>query len=879
MRDLVACTIVSKNYLPFARVLARSFLEHHPHSRFVVCLVDRVDGVFDPAAELFEVVEVERLPIEELDDFCFKYTILELNTAVKPAFLRYLFERPDAPEKLIYFDPDIVVYRRLDELSRLLDEHAVVLTPHLDSPIEDDLHPGELQILQSGSFNLGFIALSGAERSRPLLDWWHRRVYDRCVVDVPKGLFVDQKWIDLVPGLFPGVFVDRDPGSNVAYWNLHARTIEGDPSEPTCNGRPLVFFHFSGIEPEALGRVSKHQNRFTLGDLGRGVRALYEDYRDRLLAAGFDRTRAWPYAFARFDNGILIPDVARSLYHSLGPGRRRFENPFATGPGSFFDWLNQPVKPRAGSGGAITHLLHHVYRSRDDLLLGFPDLFERDAARFVDWVLEGGQHDYRLDRAFVEPIAGIAAAVPAGGAERERRASMVSSARGLARRAYRSETARALKRRVKRTIGETRARAIKQRLRPGAPSDDRDGRGVIADRISDLAIVRFGVNLSGYFTAESGMGQGVRGIARCFERAGVPTALANLELGVASRTGDRSFQDFADTFDYDVNVFFVNADQVPHVAEHLGHEKFRRKVNVGFWLWELERFPASWRSSFEPFHEIWTPSSFCVGAIGSVAPIPVRRVPLAVEGRPAGEDTLLALRARLGLDADRFTFLFTYDYLSYPERKNPAGLIRAFKRAFTADEPVRLLLKTVNRLHAEGEARALEEEAGGWPIRFFDEYLDREEVDLLPTVADCYVSLHRSEGFGLTLAEAMAAGTPVIATDYAGSVDFLGVGDGFPVRYDLVELDRDVGPYPAGARWAEPDEEHAAEQMRAVFDRREEAAIVARRGQERVERELGVEAVARVLRARLRTVVERVNGPRGQTFGLEDEGESSRVAE
>jgi glycosyltransferase involved in cell wall biosynthesis len=360
----------------------------------------------------------------------------------------------------------------------------------------------------------------------------------------------------------------------------------------------------------------------------------------------------------------------------------------------------------------------------------------------------------------------------------------------------------------------------------------------------------------------------VRGVARSFERAGIPTALANLELGVASRTGDRSFQDFADTFEYDVNVFFVNADQVPHVAEHLGHEKFRRKVNVGFWLWELARFPERWRSSFEPFHEIWTPSAFCVEAIGSAAPIPVRRVPLAVEGRPRDEQALRALRGRLGIADQRFTFLFTYDYLSYPERKNPAGLIRAFTRAFGPDEPVRLLLKTINRQHAEPAAQALEAAAEGWPIEFYDEYLAREEVDQLPFLADCYASLHRSEGFGLTLAEAMAAGTPVIATDYAGNVDFMGVGDAFPVRYDLVELERDVGPYAAGASWAEPDEAHAAQQMREVFERRAEAAVVARRGQERIRRELGTDAVAAVLRERLCTIVERVNGLRGESFGL-----------
>jgi hypothetical protein len=156
---LAACTIVSKNYIAFARVLAHSFLELHPEGRFFVLIVDRCEDRIDAAKEPFTLIEVEELEnIEELRGFLFKYTLLEANTAVKPFFMEHLFERFDLPS-LIYFDPDILITHQLEEMAGLLLQSDIVLTPHLTAPIDDDASPGELQILQSGAYNLGFIAL------------------------------------------------------------------------------------------------------------------------------------------------------------------------------------------------------------------------------------------------------------------------------------------------------------------------------------------------------------------------------------------------------------------------------------------------------------------------------------------------------------------------------------------------------------------------------------------------------------------------------------------------------------------------------------------------------------------------------------------------
>jgi glycosyltransferase involved in cell wall biosynthesis len=181
---------------------------------------------------------------------------------------------------------------------------------------------------------------------------------------------------------------------------------------------------------------------------------------------------------------------------------------------------------------------------------------------------------------------------------------------------------------------------------------------------------------------------------------------------------------------------------------------------------------------------------------------------------------------------------------------------------------VQLVLKTINSdVDPEGAER-LRREAHGWPILVLDEYLDKDAVHALMALADCYVSLHRSEGFGLTLAEAMRLGKPVIATDYSGSADFLNAGTGLPVRYRLVEIARDAGPYERGRRWAEPDTEHAAELMRWAVGNPDALRELGRRAGAEISARHDVAAVSRTLVRRLRRLVEQVNGPRGEHFGL-----------
>lgn len=864
---LAACTIVSKNYLPFARVLARSWREHHPEAEMFVLLVDRVDGAFDPAAEPFRLLEMHELGnLPDLASFAFKYTILELNTAVKPFFLEVLFERYGV-ETLLYLDPDIWVASRMAELLARLETASIVLTPHLTEPITDELHPSEMSILQAGAYNLGFIGLRKSPPVAELLRWWQERMLERCVVDLPRGLFVDQKWIDLVPGLFNGVEILTHRGYNTAYWNLHGRRVTA--SDPWAfNGDPLRFFHFSGFDPADIGRISKHQNRFMLGELP-ALKGLFALYRERLLAEGYHQAKPWPYAYGRFDNGVAIPDVVRSLYFSLGPGpsgggRARFGDPFAAaGEHSFFRWAIGPARAVDPEAPYLSRALDHLRKGREDLVAAFPDPHGADLPRFADWLLEGGRREYKLDDVWLEGLAPLAALPQAPGA------AVASRTRRMVRRANTSSLAGRLKWMAKRLLGEERMQAIKRRL-PGLAPRPAEQPSFNPAPLARLAISRFGVNLGGYLSAETGMGEGARGITRALAARGIPHSLTNIELGVVARREHRSFGGADTNEDYDLNLLFVNADQVPHVARHLGHERFRGKVNIGFWLWELEEFPAKYRPAFDYFHEVWTPSTFCLDAISAASPIPVRRVGLPVGFEVSAELLEQGARARgaFGLPEDRFLFLFVFDFLSYIERKNPRALLAAFRRAFAAGEKVSLVLKTVNASFNAEAAAELRREAEGLPVIFLDDYLGKDDVHRLMAACDAYVSLHRSEGFGLTLAEAMFLGKPVIATGYSANMDFMEVGNSLPVRYRLVEIEDEAGPYRQGARWAAADVEHAAEQMRSVFLDRELARGLGAEGRRRMLERHGPEAVGDELAQRLRRLLEQVNGPGGELFGL-----------
>lgn len=309
------CSIVARNYLAHARVLARTFLAHNPGGEISVVVLDDEDGAGSSGDEPFEVLRPLDIGIDrrEYHRMATIYDVTELATAVKPWLLATLLGRGGGP--VTYLDPDMQVFASVADADRFVAERAMALTPHTLCPMpRDGLAPDETHLLRSGTFNLGFISVGGG--SGPLLDWWKERLARDCVVSFEEGLFVDQRWIDIATVYFPPKVV-HDPGWNVAYWNLQERPLaRSADGTVTAGGEPLRFFHFSAFDPHRPDLLSRHQvpeprHRPSNDPVLEG---LCTGYADLLLAAGYDEARRTPYRFARSTGGIALTRDLRRRY-------------------------------------------------------------------------------------------------------------------------------------------------------------------------------------------------------------------------------------------------------------------------------------------------------------------------------------------------------------------------------------------------------------------------------------------------------------------------------------------------------------------------------------------------------------------------------------
>lgn len=331
-----ACTIASLNYLPYARTLCDSYLRVHPDHKFYILLVDRLPEGFDLGEHQFELILVEDLGIPNFHSVAFKYDILELNTNVKPTLLRTLLAR--GVDQLIYFDPDILIYSKVDPVFEALDSAAIVLTPHAFSPNSNN-PSSETHLLRTGVYNLGFIAVSNVPETICFLNWWEHRCLDLAFDDRQNGLFVDQKWINLVPCFFESYRILKHPGCNVAYWNLHERALKKEQATWTVNGVvPLIFYHFSGVTLDGESQISKHSDQFNLTSRSE-LLELFADYRQRLIKNGMRQSIGMSYAYGRFSDGTFVNKLQRAAYHA-NLDSLKSNDPFdATGP--FYAWAKQ----------------------------------------------------------------------------------------------------------------------------------------------------------------------------------------------------------------------------------------------------------------------------------------------------------------------------------------------------------------------------------------------------------------------------------------------------------------------------------------------------------------------------------------------------------
>jgi hypothetical protein len=326
--DVAAVTICSTNFMAKALALRESYLTFHPESDFYILIVDRKHDRFGSLAPDVNILWVEDLGIKDFSHYAMKFDILELNTNVKPTILSSLLLHYN---KVLYLDPDIYFYGTLQPVFTDLESHSIVITPHTLTPIMDGKRPAETDFIRFGTYNLGFVGVSKCEEGFKFLEWWSKRCLEHGFYEPQRGLSTDQKWIDLAPSFFPGLKILRDPGLNVAFWNLHERVVSNRGGIWMVNEEcPLRFFHFSSFIANSPHAIAGKQSRFAI-ESRPDLHELLDAYAARVRENENERYSDYHYSFDHFDDGMYVTPTLRRFYAALEGRFPLNEDPFSHG--------------------------------------------------------------------------------------------------------------------------------------------------------------------------------------------------------------------------------------------------------------------------------------------------------------------------------------------------------------------------------------------------------------------------------------------------------------------------------------------------------------------------------------------------------------------
>jgi hypothetical protein len=334
MTKRVVGTVITKSHLAYARTLAETLAEHHPEIKLYVLLADRIDQYFDPALEPFELIQLEDLTDQStIQNMCFYYTPFELCCALRGALHEYIFEKTSASSWL-FFDSDIMICHSLDSLFQELSHVSLLLSPHCRRPVDlQNVVPHETNFLRSGLSNAGFLGVRRTDETRRFIQWFKERLTYHCFNDQglgdPRGLFVDQLWLNLALLYFQDSAFVQHAGANIGHWNLWEKTLDLDKNgKTTVDQEPLLFMHFSGWNMAQPEQVSVY-NPMYQGKADALWIKLAKAYREKLLKNGYELTKEYPYAFESFCNGEKITvSMRRDFYEQLIQGRFADESPF-----------------------------------------------------------------------------------------------------------------------------------------------------------------------------------------------------------------------------------------------------------------------------------------------------------------------------------------------------------------------------------------------------------------------------------------------------------------------------------------------------------------------------------------------------------------------
>lgn len=384
-------TSCSINYLPKARVLAESIAKHSPNTSLVLLLNDDIPDWLDLETEPFDAIWTPR-DLGYSSAWTFEHNVMELCTAVKGRALVKLMNESDASIYL-YLDPDCYVFHPLQVFNEYLGDSSIGLVPHILRPADSDIgiQLTEISVAEHGTYNLGHLAIRPDSNGRKLAEWWGARLDKYCFDDKDRGLFTDQRWMDMVPALFEGVKILRVPNIDVASWNLYGRTITqerpNDETSFTIDGFPMVTYHFSGTGPTGVHRYVRE----IFDPCNAATAEIERIYEGAIARHGQKELENWRFGFDFFDNGSLITAEMRKLYRRSPDLQRAFPDPFSSKGTSYYSWL-QEQRP-----GLVDGIRLSLYATSAAFANLFDAEYYTDAYPEVTDALEAGQVKNPLD--------------------------------------------------------------------------------------------------------------------------------------------------------------------------------------------------------------------------------------------------------------------------------------------------------------------------------------------------------------------------------------------------------------------------------------------------------------------------------------------------
>ena len=734
-------TIAFGNYIDRVRVLFESLRSTHPDSSLFLLALDRPSFAAKELGSLANVLTLGEVGFTKEDIFKRRtfYTPLEFATSVKA---KVLLDRLHLFERVTYLDPDIQVFQEL-RLSQDLAQREVLLTPHMIRPVPADgrdLTPAHLQMF--GNHNLGFISVT--KGSEIALQWWDSMLDHEGDYREGKS-FTDQKIADQLVNICD-VGVVRYAGWNVAYWNIHERQIPADE---------LVFFHFSGFNPDAPGILTKHfaQNGRHRYFAPPWLDSLLRDYADKCVQTRGSRNGYSLRKATYFQYFPVLRDLIRrshldeSGYQSPPSGRKGLGRwLFETGTGVG----GSPLVPPIAMAFFLMH--SHLQKQFPGVLSGDPD----HGSRLLTWLANDSDAKKFL-REVLKEIAHPETHFPS----------------------------------------PSKVYPTFHGLRPAYPT--------------------FGVNHVAYFGEKMGLSSASELLYDLISEADVPQHKIPLPNVLRSNGSLRIFPSTGQEFlKHSHTILGVNGDQVLDLFT-LSNAFSTQGKRIGYWWWETDVLPQNQIQAARKFNEIWVGSNFVRELLRKQITQPVKVVRL-----PMRKNLAKKIRhSRQTSDAGPTRFFHNSSLYSEPTRKNPLGVALAYMETFSPKDGANLRLHLTGAGEASWTFDALKEIVSltkhRADIEITTNRMSEEDLDNAIASANCFVSLHRSEGLGLNIRDAIALGTPVIATAYGGNMDFMNSDSSLLVDYKLVEVGKSVY-YPAESLWAEPDLDQASEFMRFIVD-------------------------------------------------------------